>query len=75
MRTNRIRTALQSLGGRGTTQDITATLRAQPDAVSAQLAGMCQRGDVRKAGETLVMARRWNHGVIRATATVWELVR
>lgn len=74
MRANRIRTALQALGGRGTAQDITAALRTQPESVSAQLAGMCQRGDVRKAGETTVAARRWNHGAVRTTATIWELI-
>lgn len=75
MRDNRIRTALQALGGRGTTQDITAALRTQPENVSAQLAGMCQRGDVRKAGERIVKARRWHFGAVRATATVWELIK
>lgn len=75
MRANRIRNALQALGGRGTTQAITAIVRAQPESVSAQLAGMCKRGAVRKAGRAAVMARRWHFGAIKTTATIWELVK
>lgn len=73
MRTNRIRTALQALGGAGTTQDITRLVRARPENVSAQLSGMAQRGSVRRAGTTVVQAKRWDSGLCRVTATVWEL--
>jgi len=73
MRHNRIRTALQALGGAGTTQDITGIVRARPECVSAQLAGMARRGQVRRDGERLVRAARWNAGSVRVMATVWTL--
>lgn len=73
MRANRIRTALQALGGTGTTQDITRLVRARPESISAQLAGMAQRGSVRRAGTKVVRVKRWNSGACRVAATVWEL--
>lgn len=73
MRANRIRTALQSLGGAGTTQDIARIVRARPENVSAQIAGMEQRGSVRRAGTTVVRAKRWENGSCRVAATIWEL--
>ena len=73
MRANRIRTALQALGGAGTTQDITRLVRARPESVSAQLSGMAQRGQVRRAGMRTVQAKRWEHGRCRVAAIVWEL--
>jgi len=72
MRSNRIRTALVSLGGSGTAQDITRVVRARPECVSAQLAGMAQRGQVNKAGERMVRAARWN-GAVWVRAAVWKL--
>lgn len=73
MRYNRIRTALQALGGAGTTQDITRIVRARPECVSAQIAGMARRGQVRRAGERLVRAARWNAGSVRVMVAVWTL--
>lgn len=73
MRRNRITEALRTLGGAGTTQDITRIVRARPESVSAQLSGMAQRGQVRKAGERLVRAGRWNAGSVRVRAAVWTL--
>ena len=73
MRANRIRTALQALGGVGTTQDITGIVRARPECVSAQLSGMAQRGQVRRAGRRLVAVKRWNNGRRLVPATIWEL--
>ncbi len=73
MRTNRIRIALQALGGTGTTQDITRIVRARPEAVSAQLAGMAQRDQVRRAGTKIVQVARWQSGRCRVPATIWEL--
>lgn len=73
MRPNRIRTALQVLGGRGTTQDITRLVKAAPENVSAQLAGMANRGQVRRIGWVMVPARRWNHGQVMVPASVWAL--
>lgn len=73
MRPNRIRTALQALGGRGTAQDITRLVQARPENVSAQLAGMADRGQVRRVGWDLVRARRWNDRQITVTASVWAL--
>lgn len=73
MRANRIRTALQSLGGAGTTQDIARIVRARPENVSAQLAGMAQRGQVRRAGNRMVAVKRWDNGRRLVPATIWEL--
>ena len=73
MRANRIRTALQALGGVGTTQDITGVVRARPECVSAQLSGMAQRGQVRRIGRRLVAVKRWDNGRRLVPATVWEL--
>jgi len=73
MRRNRVRDALVQLGGTGTTQDITRLVRGRPECVSAQIAGMAQRGQVRKAGERTVRAARWNTGSVRVRATVWTL--
>lgn len=73
MRANRIRTALQALGGAGTTQDITGIVRARPECVSAQLSGMAQRGQVRRVGRRLVAIKRWGNGWRFVLATVWEL--
>jgi len=73
MRHNRIRTALQVLGGSGTTQDITRIVRARPECVSAQLAGMAQRGQVRRMGRRLVAVKRWDNGRRMVPATIWEL--
>lgn len=61
------------LGGAGTTQDITQLVRARPERVSAQLAGMERRGQVRKAGNRLVRVARWGAGSVRVRATVWTL--
>lgn len=73
MRANRIRTALQALGGAGTTQDITGIVRARPECVSAQLSGMAQRGQVRRMGRRLVAVKRWDNGRRMVPATIWEL--
>lgn len=73
MRANRIRTALQALGGKGTTQDITRLVRARPENISAQLSGMEHRGQVRKDGERVVRVARWNAGSACVRATVWRL--
>lgn len=73
MRRNRVRDALVSLGGSGTTQDITRLVRGRPECVSAQLSGMAQSGQVRKAGERTVRVDRWNSGSVRVRATVWTL--
>lgn len=73
MRSNRVRDALLALGGAGTTQDIARFVRARPENVSAQLSGMAQRGQVRKASERMVRAARWNSGAVRVRATVWTL--
>lgn len=73
MRHNRIRTALQALGGAGTTQDITGVVRARPECVSAQLSGMAQRGQVRRIGRRLVAVKRWDNGRCLVPVTVWEL--
>lgn len=73
MRRNRITEALRALGGAGTTQDITRIVRARPECVSAQLAGMARRGQVRRDGERMVRAARWNAGSVRVRATVWTL--
>lgn len=73
MRANRIRTALQALGGAGTTQDITRLVRARPESVSAQLSGMAQRGQVRRINRRMVYAKRWDNGRCLIPATVWEL--
>ena len=73
MRTNRIIRALHALGGTGTTQDITAIVRARPECVSAQLAGMARRGAVAKRGSRVVRVRRWCAGAISVRVTVWCL--
>lgn len=73
MRRNRVTEALRTLGGAGTTQDITRIVRARPENVSAQIGGMERRGQVRKVGERLVRAARWNAGSVRVRATVWTL--
>lgn len=73
MRRNRITEALQALGGAGTAQDITRIVRGRPECVSAQLSGMAQRGQVRKAGERTVRAARWHGGSVRVRAAVWTL--
>lgn len=73
MRRNRVTEALRTLGGAGTTQDITRIVRARPECVSAQLAGMARRGQVRKDGERMVRATRWNAGSVQVRATVWTL--
>lgn len=73
MRPNRIRSALVTLGGRGTTQDITRLVKAAPENVSAQLASMAARNQVRRVGWDLVRVRRWNGGQATVTASVWAL--
>lgn len=73
MRRNRIAAALAQLGGAGTAQDIARIVRARPECVSAQIAGMEQRGQVRKAGERMVRVARWNEGSARVRATIWRL--
>ena len=73
MRRNRVTEALRTLGGAGTTQDITRIVRARPECVSAQLAGMAQRGQVRRAGNRMVAVKRWDNGRRMVSATVWEL--
>lgn len=72
MRRNRITEALRALGGVGTTQDITRVVRGRPECVSAQLSGMERRGQVRKDGERMVRAARWN-GSVRVRVAVWKL--
>ena len=73
MRTNRVRTALQTLGGTGTTQDITRVTGARPECISSQLSGMERRGQVHRVGTRLVPVSRWGHGTRFVPATVWEL--
>lgn len=73
MRANRIIRALLALGGSGTTQDITAVVRARPECVSAQLAGMELRGAVTRRGERTVHVRRWHAGTVAVRAAVWVI--
>ena len=73
MRRNRVTEALRTLGGAGTTQDITRIVRARPENVSAQLGGMERRGQVRKDGERLVRAARWNSSAAWVRAAIWRL--
>lgn len=73
MRTNRVRTALQTLGGTGTTQDITRVTGARPECISSQLSGMEKRDQVRRAGQRLVPIHRWDGGQQLVPAIVWEL--
>lgn len=74
-RANRIRHALQALGGSGTTSDITRMTGADPATISAQLAGMVNRGDVCRAGTTTIRVDRGRYGrrAVTVTVTVWKL--
>lgn len=73
MRRNRVISALQALGGTGTTQAITRITRARPECISAQLSGMERRGTVRKAGTVMVSAKRWNAAYAKVRASIWRL--
>lgn len=73
MRENRIRNALQAIGGAGTTGDITRVLGARPCCISAQLAGMAQRGQVERVGSKRTLARRWVRSYSPVIVTVWRL--
>jgi hypothetical protein len=73
MRANRIRTALQALGGSGTAQDITRAIGGRPESVSAQLAGMFRRGQVVRSERVMVEVQRYGGGSIRVPAWKWEL--
>ena len=73
MPANRIRTALEALGGTGTTWDISQVSGTSPGSVSGQISGMERRGDVCRAGTVVQMRDRGCYGRKPVRVTVWRL--
>lgn len=73
MRPNRVRRALAALGGVATTHAIAIKAGARHECISAQLAGMADRGDVERAGRMIRMRRRWKFGRHAVEVTIWRL--
>ena len=73
MRQNRIRTALEAVGGTGTTWDIAQLTGVPPARISAQIAGMERRGDIHAWRRVRQVRDRGRYGLIPVEVTIWKL--